>query len=299
MKGLRMTFDVLQTSLVDLVRNPVASLASVAAMGVAVFLVAAFLVAGQGVRGVVERWSDQASLEVFVAEGASDEAWRRAGEQLEADPRVERVERIDEERALEDFLAAFPDLREAEGLLRDNPLPRSLRVTLADDDPAIGAALAGELRTLPVVDGVRFDRAWIESLARLGRVVGSAIVGGAALLLLAALTTVGAVVRLALDDKREEVRLMRLVGAPASFVIAPVLVGGAVLAGLGAAVALVAAETARRFVVGSAADTVFRGSAELLLGQGLAASHAAALVVGAAGAGLIAAGLAAARAATR
>jgi cell division transport system permease protein len=90
------------------------------------------------------------------------------------------------------------------------------------------------------VGDVRFDRQW---LARLLGVVASARVAGAVvagILMLGAAFTVGAVVRLSLYARRDELEIMKLVGAPFGYIRGPSIVEGMLLGGLGAAVALVA-----------------------------------------------------------
>jgi cell division transport system permease protein len=79
-------------------------------------------------------------------------------------------------------------------------------------------------------------------LARLVAVVASArmvaaIVTG--VLMLGAVFTVGAVVRLSLHARRDELEIMELVGAPFSYIRGPFVVEGLLLGGLGAALGLI------------------------------------------------------------
>src|SRR5688572_31843059 len=88
------------------------------------------------------------------------------------------------------------------------------------------------------VADVQFDRTW---LARLMGVVNSARMAGAVVagvLMLGAAFTVGAVVRLSLYARRDELEIMALVGAPFSYIRGPFVCEGLLLGGLGAAVAL-------------------------------------------------------------
>lgn len=299
MKSMRMMTEVLRSALVDLLRAPIASILAIVAMGVAVFQLSAFLVIGNGLGQVFESWADQSAVEVYLDPNIPEASARALAASLESDARVRRVDLIDGERAMEEFRTLFPDLEDVGELLGDNPLPTSLRVVPGDTDIDGLRAMAREMEAKEGVLSVRFDAAWIEALERLGRALRLFLTGGVFLLLVAALATVGSVVRLALDDKRGEVELMRLVGAPTTFVLAPVLVAGALLAGFGAAAAVGVGEALREWVVQSAAATPLSGLANILLGKGLPLPSTLALVGGAAAAGLVAAGLAAGRSAVR
>ncbi len=299
MKSVRMMIEVLRSALVDLLRAPIASILAIVAMGVAVFQLSAFLVIGNGLGQVFENWADQSAVEVYLDPDVAEESARALAAALESDARVRRVDLIDGERAMAEFRTLFPDLEDVGDLLGDNPLPPSLRVVPGNTDMDGLRAMAREMEAKEGVLSVRFDAEWIEALDRLGRALRLFLTGGVFLLLVAALATVGSVVRLALDDKRSEVELMRLVGAPTTFVLAPVLMAGALLAGLGAAGAVGIGEALRGWVVQSAAATPLSGLANILLGKGLPLTSALALVAGAAAAGLVAAGLAAGRSAVR
>lgn len=299
MRALRMSIEVLRMALVDLLRRPAASLLSIVALAVSVFLFAAFLVVGAGLEGLFRGWSDQAAVEVYLNEGADAADTDALVAQLEADPVVRRLARVPAERALEEFRELFPDLGDVRELLGENPFPSSIRIVPASTDPGALDDLSVMLEDHPSVDAVRYDRAWVSALARLREALSLVLIAGAAVLLLAGLTTLGAVIRLALDDKRDEVRLMRLVGAPASFVIAPVLSAGALLGAVGAGIALLLVELARRFALAQSAGGTIEGLVEQVLGTALPPSSAVLLVLAAAAAGMVAAGLAAGRAALR
>jgi cell division transport system permease protein len=161
---------------------------------------------------------------------------------LRARPEVAAVEYVSKEQALQRFRADFPELADVTSSLSQNPFPSALEVRLRTDADADTAAeaLARDVSGRAGVGDVQFDRRW---LARLLGVVTSARVAGAivaGILMLGAAFTVGAVVRLSLYARRDELEIMALVGAPFSYIRGPFVVEGLLLGGLGAAVALVA-----------------------------------------------------------
>ena len=161
---------------------------------------------------------------------------------LQSRPEVAAVEYVSKERALQRFRTDFPELADVTSSISQNPFPPALEVRLRSGGDADIAAetLAREVSGRAGVGDVRFDRRW---LSRLLGVVASARVAGlvvAGILMLGAAFTVGAVVRLSLYARRDELEIMALIGAPFSYIRGPSIFEGLLLGGLGAAVAVVA-----------------------------------------------------------
>ena len=227
-------------------RSGRSALISIGTIAIAFVTLGGFLLASVNIQGVLDRWLEAAEISVYLSETAT-EADRTAVELfLRGRPEVAAVEYVPRERALERFRTDFPELADVTGSLSQNPFPSSLEVRLRGDDGSAGSAeaLAREVAGRSGVADVQFDRTW---LSRLIGVVTSARVGAAvvaAILMLGAAFTVGAVVRLSLHARRDELEIMALVGAPFSYIRGPFVVEGLLLGGLGAAVALVAVRVA-------------------------------------------------------
>ncbi len=160
---------------------------------------------------------------------------------LAQDPRIKTVRTVGSEAALERFRRAYPDLGNALSDLKEAPFPPSLEVVLK---PGASARTAPEIAaTARLWTGVEsaeseeeFSRRFRDAIA-LVRNAGL-FLGG--VLTLAAVLSVASAVRLALDLHRDEVGIMRLMGATESAIRAPFwlyataegLIGGGVALGL-------------------------------------------------------------------
>jgi len=293
--ALRTAGEMLRVALSDLTRRPVSSLLAVLAMAVAMFLLAAFLVLSHGLSDTFARLADQSAVEIYVKDDADPAAVAALAQAVSALPGVRGIERVSPERALAEFRALYPDLGDVRELLGGNPFPGSLRVQATRPDPEVVDRITAVARASVVTESVRFDREWLEALSRLGTALSRFALAGATVLLLAALVTVGSVVRLALDDKREEVSLLRIVGAPNALVTGPVLVAGAILGGAGAIGGTWTASLVRRAVLAGGSLSSLAGLADAFLGRGLAAREWVILAAIGVAAGALAAALAAGR----
>ena len=143
--------------------------------------------------------------------------------------------------ALARFKKTFADLSATLDGVGDNPLPASYEVRLSGG-PGTGVdLLLAELRQLPGVADVRYDREWLQRLSSaisMLRGVGLAL---GTLLTIAAALTVANVVRLGLYARRDELDIMQLVGAPQVFIRGPFVMEGTLQGGIGALLALAGA----------------------------------------------------------
>jgi cell division transport system permease protein len=138
--------------------------------------------------------------------------------------------------------AQYSDLAGLAPAEADALFPPVLEVTVRRDvAPAARDDLAAALRASPLVEdadpGTR-TLARLEAVARAARHAG--IAAGAVLAALA-LLGIGAAVRLSVYARRDEIEILRLVGATRTFVRAPFLLEGLLLGAAGAAVSLVVA----------------------------------------------------------
>jgi cell division transport system permease protein len=232
----------LEEALASLWRSGRSALVSIGTIAIAFITLGGFLLLSVNVQGMLDRWLEAAEISVYLQDTATDAERQALDQMLRARPEVAAVEYVSKERALQRFRTDFPELADVTSSLSQNPFPPTLEVRLRTEADADAAAetLAREVSGRAGVGDVRFDRRW---LARLLGVVSSARIAGAVvagILMLGAAFTVGAVVRLSLFARREELEIMALVGAPFSYIRGPFVVEGLLLGGLGAAVALVA-----------------------------------------------------------
>jgi cell division transport system permease protein len=237
MRALRYAFDEALTSLWRGRRSGALSTATIA---VALFVLGAFLITSSNLERLGREWSNSAQMSVYVADGVTSDERATIERTLAPGNVVASVQYVSKADALARFKKTFSDLTSSIDGVGENPLPASFEVQLQGGANAAVDLLVAELRQLPGVADVRYDREW---LARLVTAIdGIQLVGGVlgVLLTLAAALTVANVVRLALYARRDELDIMELVGAPRAYVQGPFVVEGTLQGGLGAVVALVA-----------------------------------------------------------
>src|SRR5206468_13002456 len=144
----------------------------------------------------------------------------------------------------------FPSLRDLPERVGGNPFPASFDLVIRDEDrrPEALDRIAKTYQKAPGVEEVRYDRGWTERLVGLVDLARRGGLGLGVLLVCAALVTVDAVVQLTVLARREEIEIMKLVGATAAFIRGPFLVAAAAQGLAGGAIALAGLFVTHRLV---------------------------------------------------
>ena len=228
-------------------RNPVMSLASTFTVTLMLLLFAFFLTADRGLQAAVGVLESKVELAIFLEDNArvSDILALRA--QIEADPAVSRVDYIPKDQAmarLVDIAAKRPDIQIVD--TSSNPLQDSLEIKLAhaQDAPRVAASLREEIGK-GIVSDVVDNPQIVDKLLTITRVLSIGGLAVLAMMLIVALFVIVNTIRIAVHARRDEIEIMKLVGATDWFVRWPFILEGMLVGALGAvaatAVVLVAA----------------------------------------------------------
>src|SRR5262245_50677286 len=238
-----------------LVRHPALTSLATPAIGVTLYVFGLFLLITFNLGLTSRSLARELRVHLYMKASADTAAIDAVRSMLAADPAVAEARYIDAEEAKARFAEQFPGLGDLPGEVGGTVFPPTFELLLrpAYRDADAVERLARAWRRSAGVDEVRYDRSWFERLASLMDLARSAGYGVGTLLLLAGMVTVGAVVRLTVLARREEIDIMKLVGATAASVRGPFIVGAAVQGLLGGALASAGVRLTWGALVGSAA----------------------------------------------
>jgi cell division transport system permease protein len=263
---------------VNLVRSWKVSLVAIATIAVSLFVGGAFLLISGNLAAQVDRWRRETKVVVYLEPGLKPAEIEPLLAEVRREPWVTAVEQVRREEAVARFREMFPNLADlAEGWSED-PLPASVEIGFDPQRAPSGpfAAWIGRLRALPGVAMVDDDRDWLAQLGAFVALARGLGLGLGLVLLLAAIFTIASVVRLTAYLYRDEIAIMRLVGATEFFIRGPFYAEGllqGLAGGLAAALGLLAGYHA---LLPRASASVWGAVA---LGEFLSPGEALALVV--------------------
>jgi len=246
---------VLREARDGLVRHPALTILATLSIGVSLYVFGLFLLLAFNLDATSRSLARELRVHLYMKPAANAAAIDDVRSMLAADPAVAEARLISPEEGRALFAEQFPGLGNLPGEVGGEIFPPAFELILrpAYQDTDATERLARAWRLAPGVDEVRYDRGWFERLAGLLGLVRSGGYGLGSLLLLAVMVTVGAVVRLTVLARRDEIDIMKLVGATAAIVRWPFIVGAAVQGLLGGGLASAAVWLTWRALVASAA----------------------------------------------
>jgi cell division transport system permease protein len=175
-------------------------------------------------------------LEPQVADPAVDDLRRR----LEKLPAVGKAVFISREEGLARLKKQLERQLSLLTNLKANPLPHAFEVQLRPSirDWEAVARLAAAIQELPGVDEVEYGQGWLERFSAILRLFKLSGFGMCSLFFIATVFIVANTTRLVLYGRREEIEIMRLVGASEGFIRAPLYLEGMLQGVIGAAAGL-------------------------------------------------------------
>lgn len=219
--------DDAKRSWLDMWRTPLNALMTLLVIGVALALPATLQVAlknGQRVAGSID---DSTQITLYLQNKVSESAGRQLRDRLSTDNAVAKADYITREQALAEFKTAS-GFGDALNYLNDNPLPAVILVTpnASNKTPEQAGFLVSRLRSLPEVEQAQLDMDWLRKLQALMQTGQRAVIVLSVLLALAVILIVGNTIRLAIQSRRAEIEVFKLVGATDAFIRRPFLYNG-------------------------------------------------------------------------
>ncbi len=282
---------LLRRALVNLWRAPLPSLLAVITIALALFLGGSLAFTVVGARALLASWGAQPAVTAYLDRALSDEQARGVADQVRAVAPETEVVFVSPAQALDRLRVQLGELGGALDGLSRNPLPATVELS-----PRRGGdlrALAGRVSQVAGVAEVDYGRERVDRLEALGSALRGFGTASLALVGLAALLVVANTIRLAVYARRDEIEIMKLVGATDRYVRAPFLLEGAVQGLCGAALAVSGLLAVQRLLLPRAAAAfAFASGAQA---PHLSAQHCALLAAAGALVGLCGSYLAVAR----
>ncbi len=226
--------QALAAAIAGLWHTPLASLMTVAVIGITLALPAGLHVVLDNLGRLAGGWTQEAGeISVFLKTGTPTAAAEKLAERLRRDSDIVRVQHVTPDQALREFRAR-PGFGESLKALDSNPLPHLLVVRPA---PALSGERLEPLRQRlarePAVDQAVLDLAWVQRLQHWLELAGRFAAMLAVLLALGVLLIISNTIRLAVANRRDEIAVTKLVGGTNAYIRRPFLYGGALQGLLG------------------------------------------------------------------
>ena len=230
----------------NLRRNLLMSVAAVSTVAISLLLLGGVLLLGMVVENMTRSWEAKVEVSIFLRDDATEGEVQALTTQLTDMDEVENVDYVSKAQAFEEFKEQWAEQPEFWENLPQDALPASLRVKLVDAEFA--EPVATIMEGAPGVEDVRFGGEIIRRLLQVNSLLRTITLVMSLVLLIASAALIANTIRVAIYARREEIGIMKLVGATNWFIRVPFMLEGVFAALVGALIAGVIVGAANEFL---------------------------------------------------
>ena len=222
-------------------RNKMFSLASIATMSACIFLFGIFYSLGANFQSMVKTAEEGVAVTVFFDEGITDERIEEIGEEIGKRAEVASYNFVSADEAWETFQEEYFDGNEelAAGFADDNPLANSANYEIYLSDVSMQSTLVSFLEGLDGVRQVNQSEVAAETLTDINNAITIIFMGIIIILLAVSIFLISNTVHVGISVRKEEIAIMKLIGAKDAFVRQPFVVEGIFIGFVGSVIPIV------------------------------------------------------------
>lgn len=221
-------------------RNKMFSLASVATMAACIFLFGIFFCVVENFQHMVREMEKSVAVTVFFDEGLSQEQIDAIGEQIRSRTEVADVVFVTAEEAWDEYKEIYfeeaPEL--ADGFEDDNPLANEAHYEIYLTDVESQDDLVTWLESVEGIRRINESAQVADILTNFNLLIGYISIAVILLLLCVSVFLISNTVTIGIAVRKEEIAIMKLIGATNGFVKAPFVVEGIIIGLIGASIPL-------------------------------------------------------------
>lgn len=220
-----------------LFRNKWYTLASIATISACLFLLGIFTAILMNFQHIVENVQKGVAVTTFFVEGTTEEEILTMQKQLEGREEVDRVVYISAEQAWADFVEDM-NMGEYMDGFPENPLAKSANLEIYINDASKQADLVSYLESSSIVRRINKSELAANTLSGIDSLVGVASIGIIGILFLVSVFLISNTVTIGISIRKEEINIMKYIGATDFFVRFPFIIEGILIGLIGAALPL-------------------------------------------------------------
>ena len=232
----------MKQGLVNICRNIWFSLASTAIISACIFLFCVFFSVITNIEYMVRTAETTMGITVFFDENLTEDEIKDIGAKIESDKSgmIKEIKFVSAEEAWDSFKLIYFEGNEsaAESFAVDNPLTNSASYAVYMNDISMQETLVTYLGSIDGVSEVKQSAAVANTLTDFNSLIGYISAGIILILLGVAVFLISNTITVAISVRKEEIGIMKLIGATDYFVRAPFVVEGIVIGLIGAAIPL-------------------------------------------------------------
>jgi cell division transport system permease protein len=229
-------------AILDIIQNRFLNVVTVVTIALSILIVSAFALFFYNTRNFMNTWKEGVRIMVYLKKGTPPAEIPALEDTIKAMYGVHSVRFLGKDEALAQLKTQMKNQASLLDDLKENPLPDAfdVRVNVTAKTGERIERLAAKLETLPHAAEVEYGQRWLGRFTNIFNLFTIAGYALGALFFMAAVFFVANTIRLVLYSRRDEVEIMRLVGAEDGFIKTPFYIQGIIQGAMGGALGIAA-----------------------------------------------------------
>ena len=245
----------------DIFKNRFLNLVTIITISLSILIASAFLLFFVNTSDIINSWKKGLRIMAYLKPDINNDGLKDLKQTIQSLEGVDTLTFVSKQEALSRLKTQMKHQSSLFAGLTGNPLPDSIeiRMTATTESWQKIDSLAARVEALPQIDEVEYGQRWVGRFAHiisLFRLAGYAM---GTLFFMATIFIVANTIRLVIYSRREEVEIMRLVGATDNFIKIPFYFEGLIQGALGAIIGLAMLYMAFIFVSSNVEKGFFPG----------------------------------------
>lgn len=224
-------FYTIKQGFINIFRNKWFSLASIATISACLFLFGLFYSVLMNVQSIVKNAQEGVCVTVFFVEGTSDARMQEIGDLIRKRPEVSNTVFISADEAWEEFKVEY--LKEYSDGFTENPLENSANYQIYLNDVSMQPALVTYLESLEGIRTVNRSELAAMTLTGVNAMIAYVSAGIIIILFAVSIFLISNTVTIGISVRKEEITIMKYIGATDFFVRSPFVIEGMLIGAIG------------------------------------------------------------------
>jgi cell division transport system permease protein len=199
-----------------------------------------FIITVINLNQIFDDWGNRIHLIAYLDENVSTEEIKKASEKITRLPQIENATYVSKEKAFDILKESLQDQDGMLESLEENPLPASLEIQLKEEfrNPQSLRATVYKVKKISKISDVEYGQDWLERFSAFISIVKLVGISIGGFLLLATILIISNTIKLTIYSRKEEIEIMKLVGATNFFIQVPFFLEGLIQGLAGSLLAL-------------------------------------------------------------